>query len=216
MSRVRRLAAAAALLAAGLAAAGCRTQRIPPGPPEDVVARGPFAGMLVVRLRNGANDVDLDGDGGLDLVFSAWRENYNAHGYTTTRFYWQKRDSVPGPRWQLVPFFDAKGGPEKDGFSTLEGADCILSDLRLLRPGSSAGKSALVVAATRDAGSSYVDSAAVTFTVYTLERNDRGEAGWPARRLQLTRTFRARDRYCDVGEAFVRELAIPRDTTSEQ
>lgn len=200
---------------AALLAAGCRTQRVPPGPPEEVVAHGPFAGMVVVRLRNGANDVDLDGDGGLDMVFSAWRENYNAHGYTATTFYWQKRDSVPGPRWQLVPFFDAKGVPEKDGFATAQGADCILADVRLLRPGSSAGKSVLVVAAARDAGQTYADSAGVTFTVYTLERNADGLAGWPARRFEVTRTFRSRDRYCDVGDAFARELAIPRDTTAE-
>lgn len=217
MSRVRRgarrlLAAATALLVAG----GCRLQRVPPGPPEDVIASGPFAGMLVVRLRNGSNDVDLDGDGGLDLVFSAWRENYNAHSYATTTFYWQKRDSTSGPRWQLVPFFDAKGVQSDDRLATSQGADCVLADLRLLRPGASGGRNSLVVAASRDVGRSYADTAPVTFTVYTLERNDQGLAGSPARRFQLTQTFRSRARYCDVGNAFARELGIPRDTLSEQ
>ena len=109
--------------------------------------------------------------------------------------------------WQVIPFF----GPDHpaDGselFRTTEGADCVLSDLRVFRRGR--GRPVEVVIAHRAFGASYADSAAVRFEFYVLRTNDEGTAGTPAYYFQHASTARAKRRYCDVNEAFARELAM--------
>ncbi len=177
------------------------------------IAAGPFAGMAYVPLANGMNWVDLDGDGRDDVVFVAWRENYNAHGYTAATFYWRKdSDSLPGPTWQVMPFTDSRGLEIRDALYTSQGADCILSDFRMvrvLRPGHGA---AVVVVGTREMGESYVDSQTVPFTAYEVARNTEGLAGEPTVYFRESGATASRGKYCDVGEAFVTELSIPQDT----
>ena len=67
--------------------------------------------MEVIPLHNGPNEVDLDGDGRKDLVFVAWRDNGNAHGYSHVTFY-RRGDDEENP-WELVPFFDDR--PDRHG-----------------------------------------------------------------------------------------------------
>src|SRR5690348_2226476 len=109
------------IVIAGLALAACTLTNTPPadGPGEgakapvaSVATEGPFAGYELVAISNGPNAIDLDGDGRLDQVFGAWRENFNAHGYTRSSFF--RADSA-GP-WELMPFFDENGDSKSDSF----------------------------------------------------------------------------------------------------
>jgi hypothetical protein len=81
--------------------------------------------------------------------------------------------SVPGDsaEWQLVPFFG--GRTDLDMFRTREGADCTLSDLRLVR--ARRDTPVAVIVATSEVGRSFAGRA-----------------------------------YCDVSEAFERELGLGR------
>jgi len=177
-----------------------------------VMAEGqakPFTRMQVITLQNGPNQVDIDGDGQTDLIFIAWRENYNAHGFDMVTFYvlykdaWQARQ-----QWYLIPFFDEKGVPRETSYRTTMGADCVLSDLRVLRPVSPANAPVTVIIGDRDFGASYADVALVKFRVYRLAHNKEGLPGEPPYYFKLERTLRGHKKYCDINEAFRKELGL--------
>jgi hypothetical protein len=150
-------------------------------------------------LRNGLNRVDFTGDGKADLVVIAHRENFNAHGFDVVSFH-----ANDGGLLQ-VPLFD---GDDEAQFATISGgADCVLHDLRLL-PGKR-GEPATLVRADRVLGDSYAADAEVTFTWYALRRNVDSDVGYPEYRFERTRKTKAEKAYCDVGDAFAKELGLP-------
>jgi len=160
--------------------------------------------MTVVRLTNGSNVVDLDGDKRTDLVVVAWLENNNAHSYDLFTFYIQN-PAVREHQKSVVVFSDSAGRQSSDVFRTVPGADCVLTDLRVLKP--RVGPD-LVVVGRREFGQSFADSQPVTFTVYRLRIYDEAVAGLPPFQFIPERTVRTRARYCDVGEAFKAELGL--------
>jgi hypothetical protein len=171
-----------------------------------------FSTWATVPLRNGPNDIDIDGDGRPDLVFVAWRDNSNAHGYERVSFY--RRGNTDDPKWQVVPFEGMDNGlsgqPDADSFRTNQGADCMLRGMAVVRK-PSAGEPITVVVGERDFGQSYADAANVKFVVYSITRNDKSIPGWPAVYFQRDRTIEAKSKHCDVNEAFASELGIRTD-----
>jgi hypothetical protein len=160
--------------------------------------------MRVVKLRNGLNAVDLDGDKHSDLVVMAHRENYNAHSYDLFTFYVDNPADRDHPL-NLVVFTDSSGVQNAESFGTSNGADCVVADLRLLQPRTGPD---LLVVGRRDFGESYADSMPVTFIVYSLAISDEGVFGIPPYQFTPDRTIRSRARYCDVGDAFRAELGL--------
>lgn len=152
-----------------------------------------------LMLRNGENRVDFTGDGEADLVMIARRANYYAHGFDVVTFYAQDREPDGGGPWTIVPLF--AGTEEKLYVTVGGGADCTLHDFRLFQ-GS-------LVVAERELGESYADPAPVTFKFYDLRRNSDGAVGWPLYRFEQVRTEAAKKAYCDVEEAFEKELQMP-------
>ena len=174
--------------------------------------RAEAAGVpAVVTLHNGPNAVDLLGDGSTAQVFVARRDNGNAHGFSSVAFYVRQLAPEFGPPpdtlWQLVPFFGGPGDPPAGGdtFTTGEGADCALGDLRIVRRPTGPVQ---VVVAARELGASFADSARTTFTTYELRHNIEGVVGWPTYYFASVRTVPASHEYCDVNEAFARELHL--------
>jgi len=176
-------------------------------------AQGTIPGerVAVLKLYNGLNAIDLLGDGHRGQVVVSRRENFNAHGFSTALFQLRASarpsDSTSAVEWHVVPFF----GPDHpaDGselFRTTEGTDCMLGDLRVFRRGR--GRPVEIVIAHRAFGASYTDSAAVRFEFYVLRTNEEGTTGIPAYYFQHVRTVRASQRYCDVNDAFAREMAM--------
>jgi len=195
----RRLVAAQLVL---LAALGQRA-------PADTAAG---AAGTAVPLSNGANALDILGDGTPGQVFVAWRGNYNAHGFRTIAFHVLAKSDLGRDRvlWQNVPFF---GGPNdgpagREAHRTREGADCVLGDLRVVRPTQGPIE---VVVADREMGRSFADTAPVRFYYYRLARNTDADAGRPPYYFELFRTVPAKRPYCDVNEAFQQELALGTD-----
>ena len=163
-----------------------------------------FRQMRIVRLTSGTNSVDLDGDGTSDLVVRAWVDISNAHSYDMLTFYVHNpEDTVNG--LNLIVFADSHSASRSDAFRTTRGADCALSDLRLLKP--RAGP-AVVVIGRRDLGASYADSLPVSFTVYRLHHHHDGVPGTPPYLFVAERTFQSPNRYCDVNDAFRAELGL--------
>jgi hypothetical protein len=162
--------------------------------------------MTVVPLANGPNEVDLDGNGEKDLVFVGRYENYNAHSSSLFTFYMHYRDQYqPELRWNVVPFFDRKGGSRVD-ITTQEGADCILRDIRVLFSASEKNKPVTVIIGQREFGNSFADSASVKFIVYELLRG--GLPGFPPLYFQEKQTIKVKTKYCDINDAFAKELGI--------
>jgi hypothetical protein len=67
-----------------------------------------------------------------------------------------------------------------------------------------------VVIAERALGRSYADSAAVQFEFYELRTNVAGVVGYPSYYFVRTRVIQAKRPYCDVDDAFDRELHLGR------
>ena len=157
------------------------------------------AGPEPIALRVGPNDVDLDGDGTADVVVKARWENGNSHSFWNYVFY--RRGTEEG--WDVVPVdFEDKKLP-RIGLNSHEGADCAVSDVRLVRTGDQAVE---LVVAERDMGSSYADKRSVTFTWFGLRRAD--VPGEVRLRFAKLRERASKTTYCDVGEAFQQELGI--------
>ncbi len=165
-----------------------------------------FSRMEVLALNEGPNSLQLKGWAPPDMVMRAWRENYNAHGFYYYTFYVQHPDSEDGrTRWELVPF--VIGNHFENGIATSQGADCVLRELRVLRPKQSPNPVTVLIA-EREMKGTYADTERVTFSVYELQMNTRGRPGEPGIAFYRVRTIPARRRYCDVEDAFVRELGI--------
>jgi hypothetical protein len=165
----------------------------------------------VIVLRNGRNAIDLLGDGSRGDVLVAWRGNYNGHGHSTAMFSVLAKGDLSGePMWLLVPFF---GGAASDGtardvfdvFTTWQGADCTLEDLRVI---GRRGAPVELIIAHRPLGASFADTAQVQFDWYTLRRNTAELPGWPTYYFERTRSSVAKREYCDVNEAFRRDLGL--------
>jgi hypothetical protein len=175
-------------------------------PGEAQTSQNAFATMEVLTLSEGPNNMQLKGEGPPDLVMRAWRENFNAHGFYYYTFYVQHPDSEDGrTRWELVPF--VTGNEVENGIATSQGADCVLRDLRVLRP-RRAPNPATVVIASRELKRTYADAEAVQFSVYELRMNTGGVPGEPGIAFHRVRTILAHRQYCDVAEAFEKELGI--------
>lgn len=166
-----------------------------------------FRKSTIVEIRNGPNQVDIDADGRTDLVVVAYRENYNAHGFDYVTLY---RLTDEEPAWQLVPFYDKDDKPAMTSFSTNDGADCRLRDLRLVRPAPVSSSPVAVIVAERAFGDSFITPGIVTFTVFRAVRNADHDIGAPAFYFRAAETFTSQVPYCDVGEAFEKDLGIRR------
>ncbi|MBI5848636.1 MAG: hypothetical protein HZB31_11960 [Nitrospirae bacterium] len=168
-----------------------------------------YANMQVLQLVNGPNQVDLNGDGKKDIVFLSWRENYNAHGFSLFTFYIDyPNDLEPEKHWHLVTFPDEKGLPLKNGVATMEGADCFLQDIRVLRSASQKKMPIVLIMGKREFGESYADSESVEFIVYDLKHNKEGGLGEPTFHFEPKKTIKGKKKYCDINAAFAEELGI--------
>lgn len=169
------------------------------------------ASRRVIALKNGANAIDLLGDGTKAQVFVAWRENYNAHGHSTvafTVFVTSYLGDTTGV-WQVVPFVGGArdGDDSREIYRTSEGADCTTGDLRVLRREHAPIE---IVIARRELGESMVDPTVVRFDYYKVAQNADGVPGWPPYYFEYSRTVSTKRPYCDVNAAFHRELGLGR------
>jgi len=180
--------------------------------PNFISAENPkdlFSRMEVITLMNGLNQVDMNGDGTKDMIFVAWRGNYNAHGYSLFTFYVDfPNEQQPEKHWHVVPFPDEKSLPLKEAISTVEGADCVLQDIRVLRSTSQKNAPVIIIIGQREFGESYADETSVKFTVLELKHNEEGNPGDPPFQFEQKRIIEGKKTYCDINRAFQEELGI--------
>ena len=194
-------------------AAGFQAPVLQPKPAADeVIKSGPFAGMVLVTLHEGSNELYLEGNRVLDMVFSAWRENGNAHGFNLTTFYRHAhydadKFSPASDRWELVPFFDSTPPKEIDSYRNFMGADCVLEDLFLMRPAPATNKPTMAVIARREFGETFVSVMPVSFDIYELKK-EAVTLGRPEVFFEHVRTAKSKGKYCDVADAMNRELGV--------
>ena len=157
----------------------------------------------VVPVVNGVTKVSLDG---VDVtVVRALRENYNVHSFDVVSFY---TGSLVDKKQRLgiVPIF-SKDRDELHEITIGGGADCNLNDFRLVK--GSGQRPARLVVAHRDMGESYADAQTVHFIVYEMKRNDDPESdGDPPVSFQEKLRVKSKQKYCDVNDAFDKELHL--------
>lgn len=160
---------------------------------------------ITIPLHYGSNQVNFGDNGEVGIVMLGNRENFNAHGFDVLTLYLKPLGTdKEAADWQLVSVFD--GAKEALTLTVGGGADCTLHDFRLVRDGTRGSVSLIV--AERDAGSSYADVAPVHFKHYSLRRNNAAEVGRPLYYFELVSSSKAKNLYCDVGEAFFSELGM--------
>jgi hypothetical protein len=167
---------------------------------------GDLVGYKVLPINNGLNSLRLQGH---ELLgFRAWRENFNAHGFDLVTLYMRNKVDGKLGAWNLVPIFSRQKGDEKEQFelTVSGGADCVLQDFRLLA--ATDNRPAQLIVARRDLGESYADAATVHFDYYMLAENADGDPGWPSFYFKAEKTTSAKAPYCDVNEAFDKELQL--------
>jgi len=158
----------------------------------------------IVKLSYGANQVDINNDGIPDIVFFAWRENYNAHSFDVVTFYIQTPSTDSIKPWNIVPLF--KKEKESLTLGVSGGADCVMNDFRLLKPKKSA--QSLLIVAKREYSESFYEENFVDFHYYNLVSNAEGEMGRPIVYFDYKKTVRTKNKYCDVNHAFRSELGL--------
>lgn len=159
-----------------------------------------------VKIKNGINYIDLNGDGKKDIVVNGYRGHITAHSFSVYSFYLYKKLALEETtyEWQIVAI-DGGGGFSDDGIgkysiSTHQGADCVLREIRLARFKNNS--SYYLVIASRPRGKSYIDSTIVKFLFYRLIYNE-DETRFI---YEKVKEIDSKDKYCDVREAFEREL----------
>jgi hypothetical protein len=166
-----------------------------------------FNDWSVLPLTEGPHPVALLGPGYPGLVVRGYVNNFNAHSYHSFTFYLSYPDSEGGQiRWDLIPF--VAGSEIHRDFVTAQGADCVLRDLRLLRPKMQPPTAMAVLTAQRRMGESYADSQLVDFSLYQLRTSVTMAPGTPGIYFEKTRSLTSRRRYCDVEQAFKEEFGL--------
>lgn len=166
----------------------------------------------LVIVNNGSNTLDLGSHA--VLAVRARRENYNAHGFDVVTFYFVRKGRS-GDELNLVPIFGdwQDKDKERDAVTVGGGADCLLHDFRLIQ---AAGKRpARLIVAERDFGDSYVAPGTVHFTYYELAENAEETPGRPPLYFQASQRSDSRQKYCDVDEAFDRELHLDKGSRDQ-
>jgi Carbapenem resistance protein CarG-like len=171
------------------------------------IAARPNVDLQVVKLINGFNNVHFDGLNYKTLIVVAHRENYNAHSYDVTTMYvdYKPTDKYEKPGLQIIPII------EKDEHNTLNlitsgGADCMLDDFRLVN--NIKAHETWLILADRKFGQTFADTETVTFTYYKLAFDKDEIPGFPPFSFEYWKTVQAKQKYCDVNDAFIKELGL--------
>jgi hypothetical protein len=204
VTRERRRAVVRTLIA-------CTASLVPAVATASVRAQGAERRFVVVQLYNGFNVVDLLGGGSRGQIVVSRRAHADGTGHSTALF--QVRapadaaDSASAAEWQVLPFFgpDERVGGD-DLFRTVEASGCASADLRVVRIG--AGRPVQVVVARRALGATPAEPTVVRFDFYEVRKNEALAPATPRWFFQRVRGERSRERYCDVNDAFARELGI--------
>jgi hypothetical protein len=158
-----------------------------------------------IKLKNGINYVDINGDGIKDIIMKGYRGHITAHSFSVYSIYVYKKLEIGDLcEWQIVSI-GGKGGFAGDdigkyAISTHQGADCVLREIRLARFNKNAPY--YLVIADRPIGETYIDSKNVKFTFYKLiylEDENRFV-------YEKDKELYSKNKYCDVDEAFAKEL----------
>jgi len=165
--------------------------------------------MKVIQLQDGPNAIDLDGNGAKDMVFLGWRGNGNAHDVYVFTFYVYRHNAHEStPPWNLVPIYGLPNSSAigDESFPTSRGAECVLSDLRIVQPIVDSTAPITLIIGERAFGDSYADSMPVKFFVFDLVEDTYTAS--PPFRFKLEKTIPGRTRHCDINEAFAKELGL--------
>ena len=169
----------------------------------DTIAKIKANTIESIKIKNGINYIDLNGDGKKDMVISGYRGNATAHSFSVYSFYvYEKLNlGVLSYEWHIVSI---GGGGDVDlrkyVIGTEQGADCVLGDIRLARFKNDAAY--YLVDADRPLGQSYADSLNIKFLFYTLIY-DEDEMRYIYRKVKA---INSKNKYCDIDEAFKNEL----------
>jgi len=131
-----------------------------------------------------------------------------AHGFSVLTLYAERTTSEADSHgFLVVPLFDKDKGKDKEVSEIVSSgtADCMLHDFRLVR---TENEDVQIILADRDLGKSADEDAKVTFKYFDLQVPATSDSNEPPYFFKLAKTTPAKQTYCDVGEAFQKELGL--------
>lgn len=154
----------------------------------------------VVEVKNGVNYIDINGDGIKDIVISGHRHNITAHSFQVYSMYINDPIQVENKiyKWQIVAINEK--GKEDYTLYTIEGADCVLKDIRFIKL--NRDKKYYLVVAERDLSKSFAEEDYVKFKFYELFKDDL-ENRYVYKKISEKQSSK---KYCDVNDAFLKEI----------
>ena len=163
--------------------------------------------LQVIKLKNGFNEVHFDGLDQKALALIAHRENYNAHSYDVTTLYvdYKPTDEHDISGLQIIPIIENN---QKNTLNLMSdgGADCMLDNYRLVW--NIKAHETWLILATRGFGDSFADTQSVIFTFYKLAIDKEGVPGFPPFAFDYWKVQKSKQKYCDVDDAFQKELGL--------
>jgi len=155
-----------------------------------------------IKIKNGINYIDLNGDNKKDMVVKGYRGNITAHSFSVYSFYvYKEHPNHNGQPWNIVARADSEDILKESYVTTThEGADGILRDIRLIKLKGEEGY--YLVIAERPIGEGYAAEEKVTFSFYKLFY-ERDESRFIYKKEKEIKTT---DNYCDINGAFEKEL----------
>ena len=166
----------------------------------------------VIKLKNGFNEVHFDGLDYKTLAVVAHRENYNAHSYDVTTLYvdYKPADQHDSSELQIIPIIE-KSQKNTLNLLTDGGADCLLDDYRLVS--NNRTRETWLIIGQREFGNSFADTQPVNFIFYKLAVSKEQTPGFAPFSFQYWKEQKSKQKYCDIGDAFQKELGFENDRT---
>ncbi|SCA55428.1 exported hypothetical protein [Candidatus Terasakiella magnetica] len=157
------------------------------------------ASYEVIPLNYGFNEVDLDGDGKKETVIKTWRENFNAHRYSSYLFIGEELvETGKGKTRQpnIITYISPEQHLHRDMMRSSRNADCITMDYVLVK-----GRRGIeLVRVWIPFGSKKAQ-----FHYFKLKRNEEGIPGDPHRYWAAYKNKTSLYEHCDVHKALKHE-----------
>ena len=171
----------------------------------------------MVKIVNGPNWIDMNGDGHLDLVMksrvSIWG---TSHSYSVYSFFIYTENNVTNPEiyetnWSSINIIDndaSKYGYGENTKQTYEGAECIITDYRIAMARINNKISAWLIMAQRDLGEGFWDQQPYMFTFFKLENDEDPQNGYERLAFIKKGTSTTTNKDCGANEAFFHEFGF--------
>ncbi len=178
-----------------------------------------FAGARIIRIAHGVSDISLGkGVARQEFKIARWYSPYNGtFSGSTYQFLFREVDKSTGKvtwggipvKWHSSPEHQHPINPNYlETMGSFDIRECNTQDVRLMVMAKGEGQELLLLHAQRVYGDSIVLPNIVEFSLYVFVHDKAAKRGKPRYFFEPKVNFESEGTYCDVNEAFEKELGF--------